>query len=469
MAKNENVEEVIRMPAELPNGWQTAALADVAEIVMGQSPSSSYYNTDGKGLPFFQGKAEFGDLYPEAVKWCTKPNKVAQKEDVLISVRAPVGPTNLAPSECCIGRGLAAIRPKDSIPSKYLLYYLRSIESDIEALGTGTTFKAIAGKVLRSIPIPVAPPDQQQRIVAEIEKQFSRLDEAVASLKRAQANLKRYKASVLKAAVEGKLTEQWRKEHTDVEPASDLLKRIIAERQAKWKGRGKYKEPAALDTTNLLELPHGWVWTTLSVIAELKGGITKGQKRKPTDKLRMVPYLRVANVQRGFIDLTEVKEIEATEEEIAELALRKGDILFNEGGDRDKLGRGWVWDGQIKECIHQNHVFRARLNSPDIEPEFVSWHGNSFGQQYFFDEGKHTTNLASINMTKLSGLPVPLPSAAEQKQIVAEVERRLSMVEELEAEVTTNRQRAERLRQVILRKAFSGKLGLIDESRKGKT
>ena len=114
---------------------------------------------------------------------------------------------------------------------------------------------------------PGCPAHQQQRIVAEIEKQFSRLDEAVASLKRGKANLKRYKASVLKAAVEGKLTEDWRKRHPDVEPASNFLERILLERRAKWSGRGKYKEPETPDATGLPSLPKGWTWATVDQVA----------------------------------------------------------------------------------------------------------------------------------------------------------------------------------------------------------
>jgi len=198
---------------ELPESWDVAIIEDISTVILGQSPASSSYNTDGEGSPFFQGKAEFGAFYPHTVKWCTEPKKTALRNDILISVRAPVGPTNLAPKECCIGRGLAAIRPNDGISHKYLLYYLRSIESKIESLGTGTTFKAISGAVLKSLLVSLAPEHEQKRIVAEIEKQFSRLDEAVDNLKRVKANLKRYKASVLKAAVEGKLTEEWRKKN----------------------------------------------------------------------------------------------------------------------------------------------------------------------------------------------------------------------------------------------------------------
>jgi type I restriction enzyme S subunit len=204
-------------------------------------------------------------------------------------------------------------------------------------------------------------------------------------------------------------------------------------------------------------MPAGWVWVRLGAIAVLKGGITVDKNRKsPT--ARKVPYLRVANVQRGYLDLTEVKEISAPEADIKELRLEPGDILFNEGGDRDKLGRGWVWEGQLSECIHQNHVFRGRLYSADVSPKLVSWWGNTFGQTYFLREGKQTTNLASINITKLSAFPIPIPPPAEQQQIVAEVERRLSVIEKLQATVEANLTRANGLRQSILQRAFCGEL-----------
>ncbi len=156
--------------------------------------------------------------------------------------------------------------------------------------------KRVPTDFVKSSTIPLAPFGQQQLIVAEIEKQFSRLDEAVAALKRIQANLKRYKASVLKAAVEGKLTEEWRRKNPDVEPASELLKRILAERRKKWgedyikkyvaahghapkddSWKKKYKEPAPPDTSNLPELPKGWVWVIfLQLISANKNSIKRG-------------------------------------------------------------------------------------------------------------------------------------------------------------------------------------------------
>jgi type I restriction enzyme, S subunit len=176
MIENEVLEKAaISNSVALPYGWQLASLDETCEIVMGQSPPSETYNSNAEGLPFFQGKAEFGSLYPTPVKWCAKPNKIARAGDILISVRAPVGPTNIAREICCIGRGLAAVRPKVGMDSRYFLYYLRYIEPEWESQATGSTFSAISGDILRSRSVPLAPLNEQRRIVAEIETQFTRL------------------------------------------------------------------------------------------------------------------------------------------------------------------------------------------------------------------------------------------------------------------------------------------------------
>jgi type I restriction enzyme S subunit len=206
------------------------------------------------------------------------------------------------------------------------------------------------------------------------------------------------------------------------------------------------------------ELPPGWVLAALGDLGEIVGGLTKGQKRRTGTETRPVPYLRVANVQRGHLDLDHIKLIEATEDEIHNLKLMPGDVLLNEGGDRDKLGRGWIWEGQISECIHQNHVFRVRLDPSLAMPKFVSHYANHFGQQYFFEAGTQTTNLASINMTKLRALPVPLPSLHEQETLVAALEDYLSLIDNLAQSIEVNLRRSARLREAVLSKAFEGAL-----------
>ena len=371
---------------------------------------------------------------------------------------------------------------RDEALKPWVWYYLLTLEKQLMKESKGVAVLNISAMQIEAYPIPVAPRDEQGQNVAEIEKQFSRLDEAVASLKRAKANLKRYKSVVLKAAVDGKLTEQWRKEHPDVEPAEKLLERILTERRKKWeqselsrmraqgtetkdgKLKGKYQEPEAPDVENLPDIPAGWVWVRLDALTDIKGGITKDSKRK-IENARTLPYLRVANVQRGFLDLKEMKNIEVSVDQVNELLLEEGDILFNEGGDRDKLGRGWIWEGQIKECTYQNHVFRARPYLKETQGRLISYYGNTFGQQFFVAKGKQTTNLASVNKTMLSSFPIPLPPLSEQATIVMEVERRLTISDEMEKEIESNLRRAERLRQSILKKAFSGQL--VPQAAKG--
>ncbi|NOT55652.1 MAG: hypothetical protein HOP18_13715 [Deltaproteobacteria bacterium] len=471
----EGAEEMgSRYHVELPNlpaAWSYQRFENILDIQGGSQPPKSTFVYES--TPGYIQLLQIRDFGERGVPTFVREDSVTKRcteDDILIArygaslgriVTGEDGAYNVALAK--------VIFDKEQFFNRYLFYLLQTpfFQTPIHMISRSAQNGFNKGD-LSDILLPVAPLPKQRRIVAEIEKQFTRLEAGVAALRRVQANLKRYRAAVLKAACEGRLvpTEaelvrlkpETRNLNPEFETGEALLVRILAERRQNWQGRGQFKEPAVTDTTKLAQLPEGWTWATLDALGEIKGGITKDQNRKHTAPARSVPYLRVANVQRGYIDLTEVKEIVTTEDEIQALALKPGDILFNEGGDRDKLGRGWVWNGELPECIHQNHVFRARLYVAALSPKLVSWYANTFGQQFFFDEGKHTTNLASISMTKLKGLPVPIPPPAEQTRIVAEVERRLSVVEELEAVVSANLQRATRLRQSILQKAFTGEL-----------
>ena len=327
---------------------------------------------------------------------------------------------------------------------------------------------------LESAEVPLAPLPEQHRIVARIEELFAKLDDGIDAFKRAETNLERYRASVLKAAVEGRLTARWRKDNPPDETGEELLRRSLAERRKRWEqeqlakfaDRGRkppgnwkssYKEPVAPDTRALPELPEGWCWATVDQMGDVGSGITKGGRKRVADR-RPVPYLRVANVQRGGLDLAEIKTIPASETEIRRYSLRSGDVLFNEGGDRDKLGRGCVWRGEIQECLHQNHVFRVRPFLRDYSPDFLSHYGNSSGQEWFFRRATQSVNLASINQTVLRSLPVPVPPAGEQEQIVARVAHELANVERRTMEMGNASAKAASLRQSVLKRAFEGRL-----------
>lgn len=194
--------------SKLPDGWETKRLDEIADIVMGQSPPGSSYNEHGEGKPFFQGKAEFGEIHPTVRKYTTAGTKYAKAGDILMSVRAPVGPTNIADIDCVIGRGLAAIRAKTVVSQDYLRWSLKHLEIDIQLKGTGTTFDAITGETLRGTLVALPPIDEQRKIVELLEDHLSRLDASVSladSMERQSNGLRR---SLLQAAFTGQLTKE---------------------------------------------------------------------------------------------------------------------------------------------------------------------------------------------------------------------------------------------------------------------
>ena len=206
------------------------------------------------------------------------------------------------------------------------------------------------------------------------------------------------------------------------------------------------------------ELPTGWVQAELGDIADIKSGITLGKKRSPNQKVIDRPYLRVANVQRGSLDLSVIKTVAVTPEEAEVLKLEEGDILMNEGGDRDKLGRGWIWSGEIPNCIHQNHVFRVRLRDRRIQPKYVSLYANEIGRHFFQNQGKQSVNLASINQTMVAKLPVPIPPYPEQLRIVETIEALTARSRRAREALDSLPALIDRYRQSILAAAFRGDL-----------
>ncbi len=394
-----------------------------------------------------------------------------QNDDILIArMPDPLG-------RCCLYRNLgypaitvvdvAILRLARELP-RWVMYSINSpqVRNQIAALASGTTRKRISRKNLSSISIPIPPIHIQVCIVAEIDTHLSRLDETVATLQAIQAKLKQARASILKAAVEGRLVETEaelaQQEGANYEDADALLIRSVAEKsrlfqesQSQAARRKIWKEPTRPGYMDKSSIPEGWAIASMDQIADISGGLAKDSKITLGESL---PYLRVANVQRGKLELEHVKTIICPSEKVASLLLEKGDVLLNEGGDRDKLGRGWVWNGEISRCIHQNHIFKARIALPEIQPKYISHFCNTIGETYFQNEGKQTTNLASISLSKVRALPIALPPAQEQVRILAEIDRRFSVLDQVESTVKASLARCALLRQAILKRAFEGKL-----------
>ncbi|MDX5457843.1 restriction endonuclease subunit S [Micromonospora tulbaghiae] len=198
--------------------------------------------------------------------------------------------------------------------------------------------------------------------------------------------------------------------------------------------------------THPFDIPASWAWTTLGEIADVVGGVTKDAKRQEDPSFVEVPYLRVANVQRGYLDLSNVLSIRVPPQKAVALKLSRGDVLLNEGGDRNKLGRGWVWDEQIEDCIHQNHVFRARIRQRVLEPRLLAHFANGIGQRWFEQNGLQSVNLASISLATMKRFPVPVPPLGEQGRIIAALEERLSRLASAESSVRSALRRLSVLR-----------------------
>lgn len=184
-------------PYEPPKGWEWVRLGEYCLLIMGQSPPSKFYNTEQIGPPFYQGKADFGKLYPKPTKWCKVPHKIAEKNDVLISVRAPVGPTNICPERSCIGRGLAALRSLSGANIFFTILALRAFEEKIAEQGFGSTFTAISRKHLSAFLFPAPPLPEQHRIVAKLDRLMALCDELEAKLKQTQSAAEKLMGAVV--------------------------------------------------------------------------------------------------------------------------------------------------------------------------------------------------------------------------------------------------------------------------------
>lgn len=302
-----------------------------------------------------------------------------------------------------------------------------------------------------SFPIDLPSLEEQQALVKRVTQINGTSQILKEELTQQQTYLQLLRQTILQEAVQGKLTHR---EPTD-EPAAALLARIKAEKAqlVKWGKLKKEKElPPITEAEMPFVLPEGWVWCRLGDIADLISGVTLGKTYK--GELVKVPYLRVANVQRGFIDTSNLKELFVPESEIEKYRLQEGDICMIEGGDWDKVGRCAIWNGAISPCIHQNHVFRLRFLGDISHPWAEMYLNSPITRRYFEGCSKQTTNLASINQTQLKATLIALPPLQEQIRIEEKVSLLATHTQSVEIQVTNSKLNSELLLQTILKEAF---------------
>lgn len=348
---------------------------------------------------------------------------------VVIGRKGNVGQVQLETAGCWpIDTTYYAAIPQ-RLDERFLTWQLRSLE--LGKLDSSTATPSLRREDLEAQEVLVPSLEEQRRIVAILEDHLSRLDAADSYLAAASRRLAALQDRLIRRAVTG----------------ADF-------------GAGVATELPAVGTDDglLPPLPADWEWARLGDVADVAGGVTKDAKKQNDPSFVEVPYLRVANVQRGHLNLDTVTTIRVPPARAEALRLRRGDVLLNEGGDRDKLARGWVWDGQIDDCIHQNHVFRARITDARLTPEFLSFTANSFGGPWAERNGKQSVNLASISLKVIRQMPVIVPARGEAEAAVSRLTEQLAGTARLRAGIDVARARCTALRRSLLAAAFSGRL-----------
>lgn len=480
----------------LPTGWVKAKLSDVITLIRGVTyEKADARDTPAEGLvPIIRATnisecLGFDELVYVPLKYVSESQMLKAGDVVVVASsgsRRNVGKAALLKHEWygSFGAFCYAIRPSHGFNDRFLAYFLQtpSYRNRVAALSAGVNINNLKQEHILETEVPVAPVGEQERILSEVEKQFSRLDAAQAGLNRVRANLKRYRASVLKAACEGRLVPAEAKlaqaEERDYEPAEQLIVRVLKERRARWeeeqlarmkkqgrepkndKWKEKYEEPAAPDVSELPDLPEGWVWARAEQLCDF---ITKGttpHASKLHKGAGQVPFIKVYNLtHKGSLNFTINPTFISNETHSGELARSRvfpGDVLMNIVGP--PLGKVSVVPDTYSEW-NVNQAIAIYRPMPSFNGKYLcvalltdkilSW---AVGQ------AKATAGQFNLTLEICRDLPLPLPPFAEQERIVAEVERCLSIVEELEVVVDRNLKRADRLRQAILKRAFEGRL-----------
>lgn len=452
-------------PAPLPPGWAWTTLGDVMEVVSKKIDPG--LTTEARYIGLEHISKGTGQILRFGHSSEVNSTKTAfEANDVLYGKLRPyLNKVVLAPSPGICSTDILALR--SAIHPPFLKYRLLSQEFVTYASTNvnGVQHPRIDAKTLAVFNLALPPLPEQRRIVTRIEELFSKLDAGVAGLKRTQVLLKRYRQSLLHAAVTGELSREWRAQHgagnTDAETAEQLLQRILTERREKWRASGKagkYKEPQGPNVEGLPELPEGWTWARVDQLAWDAG---YGTSVKCSYENEGPPVLRIPNVVRGELLIDDLKFAPPSATLREEEAVQPHDLLLiRTNGSKDLIGRAAVVRQQLSTAtFFASYLIRFRLLGDMTLLRWVAtaW-ASHFVRRWMDVNAASSAGQHNISMGKISGLALPLPPLAEQEFIVAEVERRLSVLDKLEATVTAELKRAEATRQSVLHQAFTGQL-----------
>lgn len=362
--------------------------------------------------------------------------------------------------------------------NRFLCHQLNIV--DYHPYVTGSTRLKLTSSAMRKISLVVAPIAEQTRIVEKLEELLAELDAGVAELKVAQKKLAQYRQSLLKAAVEGQLTANWRVQHPPAETGAELLSRILKERRARWEAKqlekfasqgktppknwqSKYPEPAPPDTQNLPRLPEGWVWASLDALTF--DGPQNGLYLPASKYGQGTPILRIDDYQIGWNrEISSLNCVKASSNEIKTYALASGDIVINRVNSMTHLGKSLLVSNQLNGALFESNMMRLRL-SETISGKFVVFYlGSDIGRARLVQDAKWAVNQASINQQDVRKTIIPLMPEAEQLKIEQILVEQLCSITEQEAAISHALKQSTAQRQNILRAAFAGELAPQDSN-----
>ncbi|MHA7648074.1 restriction endonuclease subunit S [Nitrosopumilus sp. S4] len=396
----------------LPKGWIETSLENVCSIILGQSPPSSTYNSVGEGLPFFQGKADFGELYPTTRIWCSKPKKIAEKNDLLLSVRAPVGSTNLSSEPCCIGRGLASIRPLiKQMDIKFFIYFFNLIKNNLNTIGTGTTFKAISGRQIKELKIKLPPLEEQKRIIKKIDDLFSKLKKIKTLIKHTQNQLKQYEQSLLNNTLQSLTFDYESKKLNDI-----CIK------------------------------------------------ITDGTHFTPEYTATGIPFISVKDIQNEKINFDNCKYVSKKTHDtlIKRCKPEYGDLLITKSGT---IGRMALVDTKIPFSLFVSVALIKPKKT--INRKYLKYIFHNYFNHLDISQQIKGGVIKNFHLEDIREVMIPIPPNDKQQKIVVELEQSFSYIKNIENIIHQMLLQVDLLYSTILKQAFEGKLisqDLNDES-----
>lgn len=380
-----------------------ARLEDVCTINMGQSPDSATYNENEKGLPFFQGNADFGEVYPTTRLWCSEPTKVARKNDILISVRAPIGALNISNCECCIGRGLAALSVNSEICSqKYLWHALSSKVQELNSKGTGSTFKAINKKILSETEIPLPPLDEQRKIAAVLDK----------------------------------VSDLIAKRRQQLDKLDTLVKARFVE---------MFGDPMI----NPWHYPMVSLGSILTV--EPQNGLYKPQTDYVSDGSG-TPILRIDGFYNGKVtDFRALKRLRCSPEDVQRYLLNENDIVINRVNSIEYLGKCGLIQGLLEDTVFESNMMRIHVDETRFDAQYISYLlCTEFVYQQILNRAKKAVNQASINQRDVQSFFVYEPPLTKQRDFSAFV----SQVNKSKLSIQNSCEKLETLKKALMQQYF---------------